>query len=209
MLFRSDEFDIAGAATGVVDEPNLLGEHLVKEGDILIAMPSSGFHSNGYSLVRHIIKNANLDLNFVVTEYNKTAGEVFLTPTEIYALDCLALIRGMKDKLHGFSHITGGGIAENTLRVIPDGLTAVYDRSTWALPVEMEFLASMGKLERADMERAWNCGIGMTAIVDSGSAELAIKSLAARGMKAWQAGVIQKRKDAQAGSVLVGEYAKR
>ena len=208
-LLKEDEFDIAGAATGVVDEPNLLGEHLVKEGDILIAMPSSGFHSNGYSLVRHIIKNANLDLNFVVTEYNKTAGEVFLTPTEIYALDCLALIRGMKNKLHGFSHITGGGIAENTLRVIPDGLTAVYDRSTWALPVEMEFLASMGKLERGDMERAWNCGIGMTAIVDSGSAELAIKSLAARGMKAWQAGVIEKREGAQAGSVLVGEYAKR
>ena len=208
-LLAEDEFDIAGAATGVVDEPNLLGEHRIKEGDILIAMPSSGFHSNGYSLVRHIIKKANLDLNYVVTEYNKTAGEVFLTPTEIYALDCLALIRGMKDKLHGFSHITGGGIAENTLRVIPEGLTAVYDRSTWSLPVEMEFLATQGQLERLDMERAWNCGIGMTAIVDSGSAALAIKSLAARGMKAWQAGVIQKRETGQPGSILVGEYAKR
>jgi phosphoribosylformylglycinamidine cyclo-ligase len=111
--------------------------------------------------------------------------------------------------LHGFSHITGGGIAENTLRVIPEGLTAVYDRSTWSLPVEMEFLAQMGELSGHDMERAWNCGIGMTAIVDSGSAELAIKSLAARGMKAWQAGVIQKRAAGQPGSVLVGEYAKR
>ena len=208
-LLAEDEFDLAGAATGVVDEPNLLGEHLVKEGDILIAMPSSGFHSNGYSLVRHIIKKANLNLDFIVTEYNKPAGEVFLTPTEIYALDCLALIRGMKDKLHGFSHITGGGIAENTARVIPKNLTAVYDRSTWSLPVEMEFMAKMGDLAQPDMERAWNCGIGMTAIVDSGSAELALKSLAARGMRAWQAGVIQKRVAGQGGSILLGEYAKR
>ena len=93
--------------------------------------------------------------------------------------------------------------------MIPEGLTAVYDRGTWSLPVEMEFLAQMGQLSGPDMERAWNCGIGMTAIVDSGSAELAIKSLAARGMKAWQAGVIQKRAEGQPGSVLVGEYAKR
>ena len=208
-LLEENEFDIAGAATGVVDEPNLLGEHRIKEGDVIIAMPSSGFHSNGYSLVRHIIKKSKLNLDFIVTEYNKSAGEVFLTPTEIYSLDCLALIRGMKDKLHGFSHITGGGIAENTARVIPANLTAVYDRSTWSLPVEMEFLAAEGGLERLEMERAWNCGIGMSAIVDSDSADLAIKSLAARGMKAWACGVIRKREASQPGSILLGEYAKR
>ena len=205
-LLEEDEFDIAGAATGVVDEPNLLGAERIKEGDVLIAMPSSGFHSNGYSLVRHIIKNANLDLGFIVTEYNKSAGEVFLTPTEIYALDCLALIRGMKDKLHGFSHITGGGISENTSRVIPNNLTAVFDRSTWALPVEMEFLANIGQVSQADMERAWNCGIGMVAIVDSGSASLAIKSLAARGMKAWACGEVRKIGEHGIRSELVGKY---
>ena len=205
-LLAEDEFDIAGAATGVVDEPNLLGEHLVKEGDILIAMPSSGFHSNGYSLVRHIIKNANLDLNFVVTEYNKTAGEVFLTPTEIYALDCIALIRGMKDKLHGFSHITGGGIAENTARVIPRGLSAIYERNSWSLPIEMEFLATIGKLQLADVERAWNCGIGMTAIVDRDFADLAIRSLAARGMKAWACGEVKVSSDFNLKSELIGTY---
>ncbi len=205
-LLAEDEFDLAGAATGVVDEPNLLGEHLIKEGDILIAMPSSGFHSNGYSLVRHIIKKANLNLDFIVTEYNKPAGEVFLTPTEIYALDCLALIRGMKDKLHGFSHITGGGIAENTARVIPKNLTAAYDRSTWSLPVEMEFMAKMGDLTQPDMERAWNCGIGMVAIVDSGSAGLALKSLAARGMKAWECGEVRNAKHSAIKSELAGIY---
>jgi phosphoribosylformylglycinamidine cyclo-ligase len=205
-LLAEDEFDIAGAATGVVDEPNLLGEDRIKEGDILIAMPSSGFHSNGYSLVRHIIKKANLDLNYVVTEYNKTAGEVFLTPTEIYALDCLALIRGMKDKLHGFSHITGGGIAENTARVIPDGLCAVYERGTWKLPIEMEIMANIGKLESDDYERAWNCGIGMTAIVDSDSADLAIRSLHARGMNAWICGEVVNASNSNLKSELKGSY---
>ena len=169
-------------------------------------LDGTGSSANGFSLVRHIIKKAELNLDFVVTEYNKPAGEVFLTPTEIYALDCLALIRGMKEKLHAFAHITGGGIAENTARVIPEGLTAIYDRSTWSLPVEMEFTASMGQVAQRDMERAWNCGIGMTAIVDSGSADLAIKSLAARGMKAWACGEVRKIEDKSEGAILIGNY---
>jgi phosphoribosylformylglycinamidine cyclo-ligase len=112
----------------------------------------------------------------------------------------------MKDKLHGFSHITGGGIAENTSRVIPNGLCAIYRRETWSLPVEMQFLSSIGDLDLHDMERAWNCGIGMTAIVDVESADLAIKSLAARGMKAWICGEVQKTNDPAIKSVLTGKY---
>jgi phosphoribosylformylglycinamidine cyclo-ligase len=108
--------------------------------------------------------------------------------------------------LHGFSHITGGGIAENTARVIPSNLKAIYDRSTWALPVEMEFMAQMGELGQQDMERAWNCGVGMTAIVDSGSADLAVKSLAARGMKAWQCGEIVESDGNGINCKLVGNY---
>jgi phosphoribosylformylglycinamidine cyclo-ligase len=117
-LLDNDEFDIAGAATGVVDADHQLGAHRVKAGDIIIAMPSSGFHANGFSLVRHIIKSAGIDLNANVIEYGKTAGEVFLIPTEIYTLDCLALIKAMPEHLHAFSHITGGGIAENTARAV-------------------------------------------------------------------------------------------
>ena len=98
-LLADDEFDVAGAATGVVDADLQLGAHLVQKGDVLIAMPSSGFHANGFSLVRHIIKTAKLSLDAHVSEYGKTSGEVFLTPTEIYALDCLALIRTMQGKL--------------------------------------------------------------------------------------------------------------
>ncbi len=190
-LLEADEFDIAGAATGVVDADSQLGAHLVKVGDVLIAMPSSGFHANGFSLIRHIIKTQQLSLDAHVSEYGKTSGEVFLTPTEIYALDCLALIKSMSGALRGFSHITGGGIAENTARVIPAHLKAVFDRSTWSLPIEMEFMAKIGGVPQADMERTWNCGIGMVAIVASESADLALASLAARGMKAWVAGVVE------------------
>ena len=208
-LLGEDEFDIAGAATGVVDADNLLGEHRVKKGDVLIAMPASGFHANGFSLVRHIIKTKNLSLDYVVSEFGKTSGEVFLTPTEIYSLDCLALIKSFGENLRAFSHITGGGIAENTLRVIPDHLTAVYDRSTWSLPVEMGFMANLGGVPQADMERTWNCGIGMTAIVAPAEADRALRSLAARGMKAWVAGVVNERKDGEKGSSLEGTYQAR
>ena len=208
-LLGADEFDIAGAATGVVDADRQLGAHLVKVGDVLIAMPSSGFHANGFSLVRHIIKTQNLSLDAHVSEYGKTSGEVFLTPTEIYALDCLALIKSMPSAIRGFSHITGGGIAENTARVIPENLTAVFDRSTWSLPVEMEFMARIGGVPQSDMERTWNCGIGMVAIVAPDSANLALASLAARGMKAWVAGVISTRMGSILGSTLEGTYRAR
>ena len=207
-LLGEDEFDIAGAATGAVDHHNLLGEHLVQEGDALIAMPASGLHANGYSLVRHIIKTKNLSLEYHVAEFGKTSGEVFLTPTEIYTLDCLALIRGLKDKLHGFSHITGGGLAANTARVIPADLTAVFDRSTWSLPVEMEFLAFEGQVAQPDLEKTWNVGVGMVAIVAKDAADLTLRSLAARGMKAWVCGSVERR-NGREGSILEGSYQPR
>ena len=208
-LLADDEFDVAGAATGVVDADLQLGAHLVQKGDVLIAMPSSGFHANGFSLVRHIIKTAKLSLDAHVSEYGKTSGEVFLTPTEIYALDCLALIRSMQGKLRGFSHITGGGIAENTARVIPEHLIAIYDRSTWSIPVEMEYLSKVGGVPQADMERTWNCGVGMTAIVAADSADITLRSLAARGMKAWVAGVVEERVASNPRSTLEGTYRAR
>ena len=206
-LLDEDEFDIAGAATGAVDFDRQLGAHLVKAGDVIIAMPSSGFHANGFSLVRHIIKAQKLSLDAHVSEYGKTSGEVFLTPTEIYTLDCLALIKSMSGALRGFSHITGGGIAQNTARVIPENLTAVYDRSTWSLPIEMEYMARIGGLPQADMERTWNAGIGMVAIVAADSADLALASLAARGMKAWVAGVVEPSGDNESRrSYLVSDF---
>jgi len=208
-LLGDDEFDIAGAATGAVDADKLLSADHVRAGDVIIAMPSSGFHANGFSLVRHIIKTKKLSLEAHVSEYGKSSGEVFLTPTEIYTLDCLALIKVLEKNLRTFSHITGGGIAENTARVIPQGLSARYDRSTWSLPVEMELMAAMGGVPQGDLERTWNCGIGMVAIVDPSVADLAMKSLSARGMKAWIAGDIQSSQNSGLHSAyLEGSYKK-
>ena len=207
-LLAEDEFDIAGAATGAVDHENLLGEHLVQAGDLIIAMPASGLHANGYSLVRHILKTQNLSLDAHVEDFGKTLGEVLLTPTEIYSLDCLALHRGLKEKLHGYAHITGGGIASNTARVIPSHLTATFDRSTWALPLEVAYLAQIGGVAEPDYEKTWNCGIGMIALVAPEAADLALRSLAARGMKAWVCVKVEPR-TAEYGSALVGNYQER
>ena len=207
-LLKEDEFDIAGAATGVVDADKQLGSHRVKAGDVIIAMPASGFHANGYSLVRHILATQKLDLHKQYDGLAKTLGEVLLTPTEIYTLDCLALIKAQSENVRTFSHITGGGLADNTARVIPDGLIAKYDRTTWALPGEMKFMAEIAKVPQADMERTWNCGIGMVAIVDPAIADLTIRSLAARGMKAWIAGSIHAQSGPGA-AALEGNYLTR
>ncbi len=207
-LLKEDEFDIAGAATGVVDADKQLGSHRVKAGDVIIAMPASGFHANGYSLVRHILATQKLDLHKQYDGLAKTLGEILLTPTEIYTLDCLALIKAQSENIRTFSHITGGGLADNTARVIPDGLIAKYDRTTWALPGEIKFMAEIAKVPQADMERTWNCGIGMVAIVDPAIADLTIRSLAARGMKAWVAGSIHAQSGPGA-AALEGNYLTR
>jgi len=207
-LLNEDEFDIAGAATGVVDADKQLGSHLVRAGDVIIAMPASGFHANGYSLVRHILTTQKLDLEKKYESFDKTLGEILLTPTEIYTLDCLALIRAQQENIRTFSHITGGGLADNTARVIPDGLIAKYDRTTWALPAEMKFMAEVAGVPQHDMERTWNCGIGMVAIIDPSIADLTIKSLAARGMKAWVAGSIHAQSGPGA-AALEGTYLTR
>ena len=204
-LMADDEFDLAGAATGVVEAENLLGESKVQEGDLLLAMPSSGFHANGYSLIRHIVTSKGLSLEKVIPETQKTLGEILLTPTEIYARDCLVLINALGTSLHAFSHITGGGLAANTERVIPKGLCATFNRSTWTLPSEFRYLSTVGSVPQSDMERTWNCGVGMVAIIDANASELALKTLSARGMKAWIAGEII-RTNSESRSVLQGNY---
>lgn len=129
-LLGADEFDVAGAGTGVVEADRVLGADRIRTGDAVIAMASSGLHSNGYSLVRHVLfDRAGMALDREVAEFGRTLGEELLEPTKIYSLDCLALTR--TTEVHAFSHITGGGLANNLARVIPDGLHATVDRATW------------------------------------------------------------------------------
>jgi phosphoribosylformylglycinamidine cyclo-ligase len=205
-LLGADDFDVAGAGTGVVEADALLGSHLIREGDAVIAMASSGLHSNGYSLVRHVLLDrAGMALDAHVEELGRTLGEELLEPTKIYSLDCLALTRTCE--VHAFSHITGGGLAANLARVIPDELHAVVDRSTWTPDPIFSLVGRTGSVERLELEKTLNMGVGMMAVVPQESVEVALATLADRGVDSWVAGEIVARGDHATGAELVGDYA--
>ncbi|GAB3439612.1 phosphoribosylformylglycinamidine cyclo-ligase [Streptomonospora sediminis] len=185
---RPDEYDLAGAGTGVVEEDAVLGPQRVREGDSVIAMASSGLHSNGYSLVRRIIDEAGLRLDTRVPEFGTALGEELLAPTRIYARDCLELAAATD--VHAFAHITGGGLAANLARSLPEGLDAVVDRTTWTPPAVFSFVAERGAVAQADMEATFNMGVGMAAIVPANSVDAALAQLNERGVPAWTAGTI-------------------
>ncbi|MGW0467561.1 phosphoribosylformylglycinamidine cyclo-ligase [Streptomyces sp. NPDC003027] len=206
-LLGPDDFDVAGAGTGVVEADRLLGPDRIRTGDAVIAIASSGLHSNGYSLVRHVLfDRAGMTLDQRVDELGRTLGEELLEPTRIYSLDCLALTRTAE--VHAFSHITGGGLAANLARVIPDGLHATVDRSTWAPGAIFDLVGRAGRVERLELEKTLNMGVGMMAVVPAESVEVALATLEDRGVEAWVAGEITERGDHTAGAELVGDYAK-
>ncbi|MCT9934096.1 phosphoribosylformylglycinamidine cyclo-ligase [Planotetraspora sp. A-T 1434] len=183
-----DEYDLAGAGTGVVEADELLGPDRVRPGDVVLGLGSSGVHSNGYSLVRHIIKTAGLDLDQELPELSRTLGEELLEPTRIYSLDCLALIR--ETEVHALAHITGGGLAANLARSLPGTVDAVLDRESWTPHPIFEVLAGHGRVPQAEMDRTFNLGVGMCAIVPSEEADRATELLAGRGVPAWVLGEI-------------------
>ncbi|MFJ3906544.1 phosphoribosylformylglycinamidine cyclo-ligase [Streptomyces sp. NPDC090025] len=206
-LLGPDDFDVAGAGTGVVEHDLLLGPDRIRTGDAVIAMASSGLHSNGYSLVRHVVfDRAGMTLDQRVEEFGRTLGEELLEPTKIYSLDCLALTR--TTEVHAFSHITGGGLAANLARVIPDGMHAVVDRSTWTPGAVFDLVGTAGQVERLELEKTLNMGVGMMAVVPAESVEAALTTLADRGVEAWVAGEITERGERTTGAELVGDYAK-
>ncbi|MFF7793829.1 phosphoribosylformylglycinamidine cyclo-ligase [Streptomyces sp. NPDC007991] len=205
-LLGEDDFDVAGAGTGVVEADRLLGADRIRTGDAVIAMASSGLHSNGYSLVRHVLLNqAGLALDTHVDELGRTLGEELLEPTKIYSLDCLALMR--TTEVHAFSHVTGGGLAANLARVVPDELHAIVDRSTWTPGPVFDLVGKTGNVERLELEKTLNMGVGMIAIVPQESTDVALTTLADRGVDAWVAGEITDRGEHTTGAALIGDYA--
>jgi phosphoribosylformylglycinamidine cyclo-ligase len=205
-LLGADEFDVAGAGTGVVEADRLLGADRIRTGDAVIAIESSGLHSNGYSLVRHVLfDRAGWALEREVPELGRTLGEELLEPTKIYSLDCLALTR--TTEVHAFSHITGGGLANNLARVVPDALHATVDRSTWTPAPVFGLVGEAGSVERLELEKTLNMGVGMIAVVPQESVEVALATLADRGTGAWVAGEITARESGAAAVELVGDYA--
>jgi len=204
-LMDADEYDLAATAVGVVEADAVLGPERVRDGDVVLAMASSGFHSNGYSLVRRVVDRAGLDLTGIPTGLSRALGEELLEPTRIYARDCLALVEELGvAAVHAFAHITGGGLAGNTARIVPDGLTAVLDRGTWALPALVRLMEEHG-VPRAESERAFNCGVGMVAAVAPEHADRARALLTDRGVPAWVAGTVR-RAEGDGGARLVGRY---
>ena len=190
-LLDDDEYDVAGAGTGIVDADDVLGAERVEAGDVLVAMASSGLHSNGFSLARHILFDlAGWSLDKEVEELGRTLGEELLEPTRIYSRDCLALAADPRCNIHALSHITGGGLANNVVRVLPSGVTASVERSTWTPQPIFGLLGELGGVDRAELERAFNLGIGMIAVVGARSADKVLARLAERGVDAWVCGEV-------------------
>ncbi len=200
------DFDIAGAATGVVEADELLGADRVRTGDAVIAMASSGLHANGFSLVRDILARTGMELDDEPTELGGTLGTELSTPSRIYATGCLALCRA--SMVHAFAHITGGGIAANMARVLPADADAVIDRRTWCPPPVFRLLADRGGMPGGvagePMEQVFNLGVGMTAVVSRDETAGALALLAQHGVRAWVAGEIV---PGSGGARLTGPYA--
>lgn len=197
-LLAPDEYDVAGAVTGVVEGSKILGPERVREGDVVLAMASSGVHSNGYSLLRSIVSARGWNWDDHIEEFGRSLGEELLEPTRIYATTCLELVDELNDNafaLRGFSHITGGGLAANLARVLPQGLMATIDRSTWSLPAVFSVMAEAGQVPQADLERTLNLGVGMVAVVAPEAAKTALSWLKKHDMPAWQIGEVQSLTD--------------
>ena len=206
-VMNENDYDVSATAVGVVEADELLGPDKVRDGDVLIAMGSSGLHSNGYSLARHVLlEQAGLPLDGYIDDLGRTLGEELLEPTRIYAKDCLALVS--ECDVATFCHVTGGGLAGNLERVLPEGLVAEVNRASWTPAEIFRTIASFGKVSLEEMEKTFNMGVGMIAIVSPEDRDRALAMLTARHVDAWELRSIRtKKEDDTAGVVMQGEHS--
>ena len=191
-LLGANDYDVAGAAVGAVEADALLGSHRVQDGDAVIALGSSGLHSNGFSLVRSILRKARIDFRDGSAEFGGTVGEVLLEPTRLYTTPLLRVLDdpSLGAAVRALSHVTGGGIAANLARVLPRGAWAELERSTWSPPPVFRVLAEIAGMELESTEETWNLGIGMIAVVAPDAVPGVIAKLTVDGIPAWAAGRI-------------------
>lgn len=193
-FYAKDEYDLAGYSTGVVDKSKIINNSLIKKGDIIIALSSSGIHSNGFSLVRKILNIDNSNINNVVKELGKKSiGEILLTPTKIYVKPILKLLK--KIKVKGISHITGGGFYENIPRCIPNGLCAEIEKNKIKILPIFKYIQKIGNIEERDMFNTFNMGVGMCIIVSKKDAEKTIEILGSCKEDAYIIGKIIENKE--------------
>ena len=194
-LMAPDEYDVAGAATGVVEADRMLGAEKVRAGDVLVALGASGLHSNGYSLVRRVIEHAGWGLEREVPEFGRTLGQELLEPTRLYTRVCLAMLETLSSPaapgpIHALSHITGGGLAANVARVLPDGLIADVDRSSWTVPPVFSTVRELGSVPWEDLEGTLNLGVGMVAVVDPSAVDAVLRVAEGSDIPAWVLGEV-------------------
>ena len=193
-FYPVDEYDLAGFSVGVVDKAKIIDNNSMREGDVIIALPSSGVHSNGFSLVRKVFDVENSDIKTPVEALGgKSVGEALLTPTRIYVKPVLALLEQVKVK--GISHITGGGFYENIPRSIPDGLGAVIDKASIRILPIFELIAKTGNIPERDMFNTFNMGVGMSIVVSPEESDKALEILRANGEDAYIIGHIEKMEE--------------
>lgn len=194
-MYSDGEYDIAGFSVGAVEKENLIDCSGVAEGDILVALPSSGVHSNGFSLVRKIVADNNLDLNKIYPELDpqKTLGEVLLTPTVIYVRPVLDLLKEVKAE--GIAHITGGGFYENIPRILPDGLMAAIDLERVRILPVFDFLEKYGKIPHLEMFNIFNMGVGMVLALKKENVDKALEILTRNGQNPYIIGSVKKSAD--------------
>ena len=189
-MYEGDDYDLAGFAVGVVEKSEIIDGSKVKAGDVLIGVAASGAHSHGYSLIRKIIEVSGADLNQPLSQdqAGRTLADVVMTPTRIYVKSMLALIKALP--VHALAHITGGGLPGNLPRVLPEGCDAVIDESSWTWPPLFQWLQAQGNVERFEMYRTFNCGVGMVVVVPADQVEVTIAQLKSTGDDAWLLGKI-------------------
>jgi len=183
-MYGQDEYDLAGFTVGVVDRPQLINGSRIKAGHCVLGLESSGPHSNGYSLIRKVLERSGDDPSMPLDD--TTLGSALLAPTKIYVKALLPLIEQFT--LDGLAHITGGGISENIIRVIPDHLGLEIDLSAWDFPTVFKWLQSNGQIDEAEMLRTFNCGIGMVILVAEDSADEISQALSLAGEKVYRLG---------------------
>ena len=194
-LMAPDEYDVAGAATGVVEADRMLGAEKVRAGDVLVALGSSGLHSNGYSLVRRVIEHVGWDLEREVPEFGRALGQELLEPTRLYTRVCLAMLETLSSPaapgpVHALSHITGGGLAANVARVLPAGLIADVDRASWTVPPVFSTVRELGSVPWEDLEGTLNLGVGMVAVVDPSAVDAVLRVAEGSDIPAWVLGEV-------------------
>lgn len=198
-MYAAGEYDLAGFAVGVVEKDQIIDGSTIQTSDVVIGIASSGAHSNGYSLIRKIIGNRQVDLT--ETFHGKRLSDVLLAPTRIYARPLLSLIKQLPVK--GLAHITGGGLVGNLPRMLPDHMAAVLQKHAWDVPPLFPWLQQQGHVSDAEMFRVFNCGIGMVVIVSADQADAAMRHLGEAGETVWAIGEITKRTSDQPAVMLI------